>query len=79
MKLIPFNVKMTKAGAKVVTRCGLSVRIPAYDVKNEKYPILGLVKLPQSGREIVYSFTENGKALNIEGKESKFDLFIAEE
>lgn len=79
MKLIPFNVKMAKAGAKIVTRCGLSVRISAYDVKNKEYPILGLVKLPQSGREIVYSFTENGKALNIDDKESKFDLFIVEE
>lgn len=62
-KLVPFDIEKAKNGAKVVTRNGLSVRIPAYDVKNETYPILGLVKLPQSGREIVYSFTENGKSI----------------
>lgn len=76
-KKIPFNIEKAKAGAKIVTRSGLSVRICAYDVVNN-YPIIGLVKSSTSGKEFAMSFTKEGKSLDIENHDSPFDLFIEE-
>lgn len=75
MKRVPFDIERAQKGAKVFTREGLSVRIRAYDVVSD-YPILGTVKLPESGKEVVFSYTKEGKILDVKDKESKFDLLI---
>lgn len=74
-RLIPFDIEKAKQGAKIVTRDGHSVRIGFYDVKNEDFPILGVV---QDGiYETPYGFTKDGK-IN-ENEDSHYDLFIEEE
>lgn len=77
-KLIPFDIELAKAGAKVVTRIGKTVRVGFYDVKNEDYPILCLVE-EDNGRELSWSYTKNGKYHKDEDIDSPYDLFIEEE
>lgn len=73
---ISFDVDKAKAGAKVVTRCGFTVRISDFDVKNkEGYTILGIINI--NGNEIPYGFRKTG--CRFEKKESDYDLFIEEE
>lgn len=77
---VPFNIEMAKAGAKVVTRTGLPVRIICFDRVGSvvypfirRYPIIGLI-LSEEGNELIYTFTVDGK-----GDDSSFDLFLFEE
>ena len=77
-KLIPFDIEKAKAGAKIVTRNGLSVRICAYDAVSD-YPIIALIELPESKKEVVFSFTKEGTSFKAKDQESKFDLFIEKE
>lgn len=74
-KLVPFDIEKAKNGAKVVTRYGLPVKIVDYPIKNEEYPILGLVLI--EGKEIPLLFTKTGNHYN--NSESCYDLFIEEE
>ena len=75
-KLVPFSVEKAKAGAKIVTRCGLSARITDYAIKDKEHPILGLV---DSGLyETPETFTNKGRAIS-NNAESDYDLFIEEE
>lgn len=75
-KLVPFSVEKAKAGAKIVTRCGLSARITDYAIKDKEHPILGLV---DSGLyETPETFTNKGRAIS-NNVESDYDLFIEEE
>ena len=78
IKRIPFDLEKAKAGAKIVTRNGLSVRICAYDAVSD-YPIIALIELPESKKEVVFSFTKEGTSFKIKDQESKFDLFIEKE
>lgn len=74
-KLVPFDIEKAKNGAKVVTRYGLPVKIVDYPIKNEEYPILGLVLI--EGKEIPLLFTKTVNHYN--NSESCYDLFIEEE
>lgn len=75
-KLVPFDIEKAKNGAKVVTRDGLPVKIVDYPIKNEDYPILGLV-LVDGSREFPLVFTKTGN--QYENSEGCYDLFIEEE
>lgn len=74
-KRIPFDLEKAKAGAKVVTRDGLPVKIVDYPIKNEDCPILGLVLI--EGKEFPLIFTKTGNHYN--NSESCYDLSIEEE
>lgn len=74
-KLVPFDIEKAKNSAKVVTRYGLPVKIVDYPIKNEEYPILGLVLI--EGKEIPLLFTKTGNHYN--NSESCYDLSIEEE
>ena len=71
MKTKEFNLEEAKAGAKVVTRDGKSVKIIYYDKKGN-HPIVGLVDF--GGTELAYSFTIEGK-----NSDSVYDLLLVEE
>lgn len=74
-KLMPFDIEKAKNGAKVVTRCGMPVRLLSYDVKG-KTPIVAAINCGRC--EDVFSFYENGKPFS-GSKPDDFDLFIEEE
>jgi hypothetical protein len=75
-RLIPFDINKAKAGAKIITRGGLSARITDYAIKDKEHPILGLV---DSGLyETPETFTNKGRAIS-NNEESDYDLFIEEE
>lgn len=75
-KLVPFDIERAKNGAKVVTRKGLPARIVDYPIKNEIYPILGLILV--DGKEFPLLFTKTGNQYK-NCTESRYDLFIEEE
>jgi len=60
-KLVDFDIAKAKAGAKVFSEDGKSVKILCYDrkSKDDKFPIIGLVDL--GSHESVQYFSENGK------------------
>jgi hypothetical protein len=71
----PFNLEQAKAGHPVVTREGYPVRILAFDLNNEKYPIAASIQFQE--REDVESFSKEG-SFNIQsGKEDPLDLLMA--
>lgn len=74
-KLIPFSIEQAEAGAKVVTKSGLPVRIVDTNVANEN-PILGLIKI--EGIERPYLWMQSGEFSKLSGAEG-LDLFIEEE
>lgn len=76
-KLVPFDIEKAKAGAKVVTRGGYPVRIGFYDVADDSFPILGLLK-NENGKETEISYTEDGSP-DVFGEKSELDLLIEEE
>ena len=76
---IPFDVERAKRisngeeEGKIVTRDGKEVRIICFDVKNDKYPIIGLVK--EGDYESAESFSKNGE-YSIRDGELDCDLFL---
>lgn len=72
----PFDLEKAKAGKPVCTRDGNEARIVCFDVKSNKYPIIGLVNI--NGEEYPYAFTEKG-FLNDETMENSNDLFMVGE
>lgn len=76
---IPFQVERAKRisngeeEGKIVTRDGKEVRIICFDVKNDKYPIIGLVK--EGDYESAESFSKNGE-YSIRDGELDCDLFL---
>lgn len=76
---IPFDVERAKRitngeeDGKIVTRDGKEVRIVCFDVKNDKYPIIGLVK--EGNYESAESFSKNGEYSIGDGK-LDCDLFL---
>ena len=73
--LKPFDLEAAKNGAKVVTRCGNSVRIVCSDMRDDDYPIVGVVSR-ENGTEFSATFTREGKFVGL-GTESRCDLFMA--
>lgn len=77
---IPFNVERARSitsgvePGKIVTRDGKEVRIVCFDVKNDKYPIIGLVK--EGDKEAPETFKKNGIYTPAE-KECEYDLFLS--
>lgn len=76
-RLIPFDIKKAKQGAKVMTRDGHDVRILCYDSKvNKDGPIVAETYGDSVVRLATYS--ENGAYID-DGEISDHDLMIAEE
>ena len=77
---IPFDVQRAKRisngeeEGKIVTRDGKEVRIICFDLKNDKYPIIGLVK--EGDKEAPETFKKNGIYAPDE-KECEYDLFLS--
>lgn len=77
---IPFQVERAKRisngeeEGKIVTRDGKEVRIICFDVKNDKYPIIGLVK--EGDKEAPETFKKNG-IYTPDEKECEYDLFLS--
>lgn len=70
-----FNLEAAKAGAKVVTRDGKSVRILATDRLNKlNYSVVGLI-LDKNGEESLAVWTKKGEYHA--GETSTSDLFMA--
>lgn len=72
-----FNLEKAKAGQKVMTKGGNSVRIVCYDVKNSYFPILALVTNKENKEEIS-SYTKDGTSFSL-GYESDLDLVMVPE
>lgn len=60
-KFKPFDLEASKAGAPVMTRDGRPVRILAFDVKSEEYPVVAVVPTHDGKYESVEVYTKNGK------------------
>lgn len=73
--LKPFDLEAAKNGAKVVTRCGNSVRIVCFDMRDNDCPIVGVVSR-ENGTEFSATFTREGKFAGLD-IESRCDLFMA--
>lgn len=73
----PFNLEAAKAGKKVVTRDGRDVRIVCFDMQNESFPLVAIIK-QEGGHESHSSFTAQGR-FHDDGEESDRDLFMVEE
>ena len=77
---IPFDVERAKRisngeeEGKIVTRDGKEVRIICFDLKNDKYPIIGLVK--EGDKEAPETFKKNG-IYTPDEKECEYDLFLS--
>ena len=71
-----FDLASYKNGAKVKTRDGHEVRIICTDAKDEKYPIIALVKLFDNN-EVVVHYTSEGKTQRV--AISDIDLVIVDE
>ena len=69
-----FDLEAAKAGAKVVTRDGRSVRIVCFDVK-DMWPIVALIT-ETDGQEIIRGNLKNGNIFE-SGNEHPCDLFMA--
>lgn len=75
-RIVDFDLEKAKAGAKVVTRMGNSVRIVCCDRKGDKdCPLVALIY--DKGYETPYIFDLDGKFHN-GTKDCKYDLFIEE-
>lgn len=71
----PFNLEEAKAGKPVCTRDGYKARILAFDIKDDRYPIIAAVDYGDDKEEIL-SYTIDGR---YDGNESDDDLVMATE
>lgn len=69
----PFNLCLAKQGRPVCTRNGLPVRIICFNKKDDKYPIVGLVK--DSTGEILIQTDKYGRLKGDKG-ENNLDLMM---
>ena len=77
-RIVDFDIKKAKAGAKIVTRDGRNVRILCYDVKGHvDFPILTLID--EGAYEATCFFTSKGKGISNIDNVSTLDLFIEEQ
>lgn len=74
----PFDLEKAKAGAPVCTREGFKARIVCFDVDNNRFPIVALLKDSNSSNEYPVSLTEKGRFSCGETDSGK-DLFMVEE
>jgi len=70
-----FDIEKAKAGAKVITRRGLPVRILCFDL-NHSYPIVAAIG--ESEQDDVQQFTDGGRWSNC-GSDDEYDLLMAPE
>lgn len=73
----PFNLELAKQGHPVCTKDGRQARIVSFDIDNDNYPIIALIK-KEKGKEDVQSYTINGDYYRDETV-SDFDLFMVGE
>lgn len=71
----PFDIEKAKAGAKVITRNGLAVRVLAFDIVGVQQPIVAAITLP-CGEESVQRYNPDGSYVHADGKHG-WDLFMA--
>lgn len=80
-KFKPFDLEAAKAGAPVMTRDGRPVRILAFDVKSEEYPVVAVVPTHDGKYESVEVYTKSGKYNDDEYDDVKaecdYDLVMA--
>lgn len=60
-KFKPFDLEQAKAGKPVCTRNGRKARIICFDAKSKDYPIVALVEEESSIREILFTYTNEGR------------------
>ena len=72
--LEPFDIEKAKAGAKVVTRDGKSVRIKCYDKQGDDLPIIALIN--NKGIEEIRCYDNNGEFFK--HCEGSYDLMLEE-
>lgn len=70
-----FDVELAKQGKPVCNGYGMDVRILCYDLKDDKYPIVGATMDPETNREILQRYTLNGYILS-DGPSNNGDLFM---
>ena len=58
-KLKPFDIDLAKAGKPVCTRDGRKARIICFDVKDDRFPLVAVIK-DDKGIECVLSYTNKG-------------------
>ena len=71
---IPFDLDKAKPGMKIVTRCGYPVKLIDYPIKNNQYPLLGIISKDEQKEEPA-SFTNTGN-YHFGHEESEYDLFL---
>mgnify|MGYP006874100815 CR=1 FL=1 len=73
-----FDLEKAKAGAHVCTREGFKARIVCFDVDNDKFPVVALIKDSINSNEYPVSLTKEGRFSYGEADSSK-DLFMVGE
>ncbi len=74
----PFDLEKAKAGASICTRHGDKARIVCFDADNDRFPIVALVKEPNSKNELPMSFTKKGR-FSDGVADSEYDLLMVGE
>lgn len=74
----PFDLEKAKAGAPVCTREGFKARIVCFDVDNDKFPVVALIKDSINSNEYPVSLTKEGRFSYGEADSLK-DLFMVVE
>lgn len=70
-----FDLEKAKAGAPVCTREGFKARIVCFDVDNDKFPVVALIKDSINSNEYPVSLTKEGRFSYGEADSLK-DLFM---
>lgn len=73
-----FDLEKAKAGAPVCTREGFKARIVCFDVDNDKFPVVALIKDSINSNEYPVSLTKEGRFSYGEADSLK-DLFMVGE
>lgn len=73
----PFDLEKAKAGKPVCTREGFKARIVCFDVDNDKFPVVALIKDSINSNEYPVSLTKEGRFSDGE-VDSSNDLLMEE-
>lgn len=71
----PFDIELAKKNYPIQTRKGDPARIICYDRKDKDYPIVALVKNPDTGLEETLNYTLDGKFM-LNGSYDNLDLVM---
>lgn len=71
-----FDLELAKEGHPVQTKDGRPVRIICYDRAGTDYPMVALVKMPDTEKEQTVHYTLDGR-FNLDQEDNKFDLVMA--